>query len=433
MFPKWFMDWNRSNPTDIYRPGIAVGVVGGAIFVTAMLLTWGWPYPTQSLQTGPRGTGMSVTEFQRQLAVPDPDRALVYDNPPFIPEPGEPLAGEVYENVLVLDDLTEANFLRVMTAITDWVAPEQGCAYCHGDGGVETYGEDNLYTKVVARRMLQMTRHINESWDAHVNANKQVGVTCLTCHRGEPVPSGTWFLSTPTVEAASGWAAVQNRATEVSQSTSLPSDALEKYLLEGEIIAVHDLSSRVENLPGDPLIQQTERTYSLMNYIDNSLGVNCLFCHNSRAFYDPAQVTPQWATASLGIIMALELNTEYLVPLGDLYPPERLGPLHADAPKVACLTCHKGYQQPLQGLNVIADYPELATTGAPVYEAAMEAEAPAEDAAAEDEPVPADEVGDEEAAPADAPPAEDAAAEDAAIEDEAAEEEASGEEAEPAQ
>ena len=95
--------------------------------------------------------------------------------------------------------------------------------------------------------------------------------------------------------------------------------------------------------------------------------MNCVFCHNSRAFYDGGQVTPQWATETLGIQMVLELNNTYLVPLEGLLPEDRLGPVHADAPKAACKTCHKGYQQPLQGTNVIADWPELATTGTPDY------------------------------------------------------------------
>jgi len=98
------------------------------------------------------------------------------------------------------------------------------------------------------------------------------------------------------------------------------------------------------------------------------LGRNCVLCHNTRAFYDAEQVTPQWGTASLGIGMVQEMNNDYLVPLQDVYPETRLGPVHGDAPKAACKTCHKGYQQPLQGTNVIKDWPELATTGAPVYE-----------------------------------------------------------------
>ncbi|MCG8453132.1 MAG: photosynthetic reaction center cytochrome c subunit, partial [Spirochaetales bacterium] len=146
--------------------------------------------------------------------------------------------------------------------------------------------------------------------------------------------------------------------------------ALEQYLLNYEQIAVHDLESRVPGTPaeeGFPSIQDTERTYALMNYFSNSLGVNCVFCHNSRAFYDGAQNTLQWGTASLGIAMVQELNNDWLVPLRDTYPPERLGPIFADAPKAACATCHKGYQQPMQGLNVIADWPELATSGPPEY------------------------------------------------------------------
>ena len=96
--------------------------------------------------------------------------------------------------------------------------------------------------------------------------------------------------------------------------------------------------------------------------------MNCVFCHNSRAFYDVGQHTPQWATAQLGIQMVQEMNAAYLVPLQDSYPPERLGPVYADAPKAACATCHKGYQQPMGGLDMISDWPELAGSGPPVYE-----------------------------------------------------------------
>jgi photosynthetic reaction center cytochrome c subunit len=373
MLPKWFSDWNNKNPVDIFGPAILVGSLGAAVLVAAALVSLGQPYATDSLQTGPRGTGMSVPEFVADLAVPDPGIADVFEDQPIIPVEGDPLAVDVYENVQVLTSVTEANFLRLMSAITLWVAPEQGCAYCHAGADDGNYADDSLYTKVVSRRMIQMTQNINENWDAHVNANKQVGVTCLTCHRGQNVPSEIWFKIAPVNMAAEGWSAVQNRATLRSQYTSLPSDALETYLLDYQPIAVHNLESRVsEDItdPDVPAIQDAERTYALMNYVSNSLGVNCVFCHNSRAFYDAEQVTPQWATASLGIAMVQELNNDYLVPLRDVYPAERLGPIHADAPKAACKTCHKGYQQPLQGTNVIKDWPELQTTGAPVYEEA---------------------------------------------------------------
>ncbi|MEP3784708.1 photosynthetic reaction center cytochrome PufC [Ascidiaceihabitans sp.] len=371
MFPKWFDKWNADNPVNIFGPAIAVGAVGSAIFAAALIVTWGNPAQTSSMQTGPRGTGMSVPEFNVALAKADPDIAN-FDtaDEPWIPEGDEDLAKDIYQNVQVLGDLTEDNFNRVMAAMTQWIAPEEGCAYCHGDSDLEDYGNDDLYTKVVSRRMIEMTQAINEEWDGHVNANKEVGVTCYTCHRGEHVPSNIWFRINPVNAKTAGWSANQNRATSLSQSTSLPSDALEKYLLEEETIAVHSLESREAGVPGQDdyaSIQDTERTYSLMNYFANSLGVNCVFCHNSRAFYDGGQVTPQWGTASLGILMVQEINNDYLVPLKDTYPANRLGPIYADAPKAACKTCHKGYQQPLQGLNVIENYPELASSEPPEY------------------------------------------------------------------
>ena len=38
--------------------------------------------------------------------------------------------------------------------------------------------------------MLQMVQHINADWKTHV---AETGVTCYTCHRGQPVPANIWF------------------------------------------------------------------------------------------------------------------------------------------------------------------------------------------------------------------------------------------------
>ena len=251
MLPKWFDDWNKKNPTNIFGPGILVGVVGTAVFFAAAIVSIGQPFATSSLQTGPRGTGMSVPEFNADLRTPDPTIEDYYTDDPIVPEGGEPLAKDIYENVQVLGELTEDNFNRVMLAMTQWVSPDEGCAYCHGDGDLETYGSDDLYTKVVSRRMIQMTQVINEEWDGHVNANEQVGVNCSTCHRGQNVPSNIWFKNTPISEKFAGWSANQNRATSTSQFTSLPSDHLEKLLVDYGQIGVHDLESRVAGSPAD--------------------------------------------------------------------------------------------------------------------------------------------------------------------------------------
>ena len=128
-------------------------------------------------------------------------------------------ASEVYQNVQVLGDLNENEFIRVMSAMTEWVSPEQGCTYCHAEG--EELSSDSLYTKVVARRMLQMTRDINVDWQPHV---AQTGVTCYTCHRGQPVPPNVWFNEPgqPHARGVLGNPAGQNQPALLAGLASLP-------------------------------------------------------------------------------------------------------------------------------------------------------------------------------------------------------------------
>jgi len=131
MFPKWFTEWNSKNPTNIYGPAIVVGAAGSAVFAAALLVSFGQPFATDSMQTGPRGTGMHVAKYVTDINTPDPTIEDYYTDEPYIPEEGEELAGDIYENVQVLGDLTDANFNRLMNAMTQWVAPDEGCAYCH--------------------------------------------------------------------------------------------------------------------------------------------------------------------------------------------------------------------------------------------------------------------------------------------------------------
>eukprot|EP01037_Dinobryon_pediforme_P027872 gene27872-30922_t len=151
-----------------------------------MFFTAGWTRPpVLTSQNGYRGTGMD------QVRTASAERELKAANA--LPDAIDPASAEgdrataIYQNVQVLTDLSAEQFNRVMLAMTQWVAPEQGCAYCHS---TENLADDSLYTKKVARRMLQMTRHINQDWQPHVAAT---GVTCYTCHRGQPVPANIWF------------------------------------------------------------------------------------------------------------------------------------------------------------------------------------------------------------------------------------------------
>jgi photosynthetic reaction center cytochrome c subunit len=308
--------------------------------------------PVEVIQRGYRGTAMaevynpaSIAALRTANEVPQPsDR----------PEASGQTAGQAFENVQVLKDVDSSEFVRLMADITTWVAPTQGCAYCHADG--EPLSSDKLYTKVVARRMLQMTRHINGDWHNHV---ADTGVTCYTCHRGQPVPANIWFKNggPPTAPGSGGDRTDQNWPIAAVGRTSLPFDPFTPFLDQSDEIRVVSATALPE---GDRTsIKQTEWTYALMVSISQSLGVNCTYCHNSRSFTDWQQSTPARATAYYGIRMVRDVNQNFLDALASTFPPERLGPL-GDGPKVNCATCHQGAYKPLLGANMLKDYPELA-------------------------------------------------------------------------
>jgi photosynthetic reaction center cytochrome c subunit len=327
---------------------LTAGVIGVA--AVAVVLSQAERPPMDSIQRGYRGTAMDEIYNPRLLAKLEAENKVPASLPPF--GNAGPKAGATYKNVKVLTEVGVGEFTRLMASITNWVAPAQGCAYCHD---VNNMASDALYTKVVARRMIQMVQHVNSDWTTHVATT---GVTCYTCHRGQPVPANIWFTNPGPVQAG-GFAQVpagKNHPTAVAGETALPFDPFTPFL-------EHDTDIRVvatAALPGtdNHSIKQTEWTYALMMNFSQSLGVNCTYCHNSRSFTDWEQSTPQRATAWYGIRMVRELNADYLGPLQTTFPHGRLGP-DGDSPKVNCATCHNGVYKPLFGVNMVKDFPEL--------------------------------------------------------------------------
>jgi len=309
--------------------------------------------PVNSEQTGYRGTG--IVEISNSRLTPEEDD--VPDALPPVPE-GGPAAGDVYQNVQVLGDLSVAEFTRLMTAMTEWVSPEQGCNYCHLP---DNLASDDIYTKVVSRRMLQMTQHINSNHYDHVG---DTGVTCYTCHRGMNVPAEIWSKDPGPESVAgdfAGWRDGQNIAASEAAWSSLPYDAFSRFLTT----TADDAGIRV--IPATALpagsntrnIKETEWTYSLMMHMSESLGVNCTYCHNSRAFSQWDESSPVRVNAWHGIDMVQDVNVDYLDPLASALPDNRLGVM-GDAPKAHCGTCHQGLPKPLGGAAMVADYPSLA-------------------------------------------------------------------------
>ena len=349
--------------TFFLRPAAALVVAAAA------LLAGCEKPPMESSQIGFRGVAMGAVVNPR---IPDPNAALQV-LPAAIPEvpsaPGGPLAKDVFKNVKVLGDVPVGEFTRTMLAITAWVSPKEGCNYCHKEG--EDLSLDTLYTKVVARKMLEMTRRINTDYTAHV---AQTGVTCWTCHRGQAVPAEVWF-DQPRPRSAGGAtpeAEGHNHPNPVTALSAIDNNVLVRYLLGNETIR----AGGPAHLPTERFaapIQQAENTFGFMMYISKALGTNCTLCHNTRSHTEWSESPPQRVTAWHGIQMARQLNNEYMVPLTSVFPANRLGP-KGDVAKVNCGTCHLGVNKPLNGAPLLKDHPVL---GAP---AAAAAAAPAADA-----------------------------------------------------
>ncbi len=280
-------------------------------------------------------------------------------------ETGGPSATEQYKNVKVLTDVSAAEFMRLQHAITAWVSPKEGCGFCHtGDD----YASDAKPQKQAARVMLQMTRHLNTDWSKHVAG---AGVTCYTCHRGQPVPAEIWFPSAP--KPHKPFVAPQENWRESADTVRkfFPDASFAEYYYNDAPIAAQSttvapsmtVSSRIE----------TKRIYEMMMQMSDGIGANCGLCHNSRNFQSWAESTPYRWVGYSGLQLVRDLNRNYLRQIADLVPQTRLLTTETRLPVlppsesglqtgnglVVCATCHYGVTKPLHGVNMVRDYPGL--------------------------------------------------------------------------
>ena len=315
------------------------------------------PGMKQWSQTGYRGTGSQqisdVSQIKKAAAIPAPPYELTAEMR------GGERATAAYQNVKVLNDLSTEEFNHLMASMVTWIAPGdaegQGCNYCHNP---ENMASDEKYTKVVARRMIQMTRNLNANWTTHV---QQTGVTCWTCHRGNNVPVNKWALDPHGDDDSMvlrGNKHGQNSPNVNVGYASLPSDPFASYL------AGNAQNIRVASDGPYPTadhqvsIKTAEKSYGLMMHVSKSLGVNCTYCHNTQSFRAWNLSRAQRGTAWYGIRMVRNVNDEYITPLAPVFPAKRKGAL-GDPYKVNCLTCHQGQAKPLGGVSMLKDYPYL--------------------------------------------------------------------------
>jgi photosynthetic reaction center cytochrome c subunit len=160
---------------------------------------------------------------------------LVQNNASGQPAPGRlyraygKKASEIYTNIQVLKDIDSTELIPTMQYMAESLGV--GCDYCHVAGGSDKDGK----MKMVARKMILMTREINKN---HFNGEKTVN--CNVCHRGAESP--VFYPAIP--DERSG-----REAGPAQTSENLPTavQILDKYLQAvGGAAAVQRITSRVE-------------------------------------------------------------------------------------------------------------------------------------------------------------------------------------------
>jgi photosynthetic reaction center cytochrome c subunit len=304
-----------------------------------------------TVQRGYRGLGMELVYNPRTLA------ESVEANIP--PEPETPVsdqgpkAGDALQNVQILGDLSVAQFTRLMSAMTKWVSPEAGCNYCHVQGN---FASDDIYTKKVSRVMTAMTQKTNQDWQSHV---ADTGVTCYTCHRGEPIPTEVWAEDPGPRMPGSVVDTGQNRPTEEVALSSLPADPFTAFLDEDRDARIIPLTVLPQQGAEYISVKEAEWTYAIMMHLSTALNANCTYCHNSRSFMSWDQSSPARITAWHAIRNVREINNGFIEATTDILPESGKGPL-GDPLKASCATCHRGAYKPLYGASMLKDYPSLA-------------------------------------------------------------------------
>lgn len=338
--------------------------------------------PKTSTQTGYRGTGVDQVVNPKLVKAQVPIPANAYETP------GDegPRASATYQNVQVLGGVSTDRFNHLMAQMNNWVAPqggdpaEAGCNYCHNPNNMAS---DEKYTKVVARRMIQMTQDINANYTQHV---KGTGVTCWTCHRGNAVPQYKWAMAAPDKSMGMLQGKIgQNQPDPSVGYASLPGDPFSAYLKDDGVNNIRVASAAALPSPDHVVsIKNAEKTYGLMMHLSSGLGVNCTYCHNTASFRAWDMSSPKRALAWYGLRMVAKTNADYITPLASVFPavhpgggasPWRKGP-GGDPYKINCATCHQGLAKPMNGVSMRADNPVLwpgAATAAPAPAAATPA------------------------------------------------------------
>ena len=341
------------------RWAVGAGTVAGVAFILAVPQ---WTHPSAAgVELGPPGQSMILFPQGQQV---EPVPQLPPAPLPAVAPSGQ-LASAVYKNVQVLGNVDQAEFMRLQEAITRWVSPKQGCGFCHAGND---FASDAKPQKIAARLMLSMTRTINADWSNHV---APAGVTCYTCHRGQPIPAETWFPQEP--KPVKPLVALQQPYNEAADTVRkfFPDTGWALFYVGDENISAGSNSVLPDNQVHAVIV--VTRIYEMMMQLSDGMGVNCGFCHHSRAFADWSQSTPQRWTAHYALEQIRDLNNRFLLKLADAIPMKRIRVHETSLPVLpaveagiqsgnglaVCAPCHYSQPKPMGGADVISTYPSL--------------------------------------------------------------------------
>jgi hypothetical protein len=236
--------------------------------------------PHLSSSIGTQDGGQIPPEALKGVGPVDQSAPLDFsDQPAAVPH--QYVGGRTY-NVQVLKQYSYVQLLGQMNQYT--VALGVQCTYCHN---VQNFAYDTP-TKRVARTMQIMSNEVGRSWvdpikKDYPNYAVNGAVGCVTCHRGAPRMGVSW-----------------------------------------NIVPVQFLNYRYKST------KQVGYAVNSMYSVARSLGVNCLFCHNTADFLT-LQYYPTNQIAHRMWAMVDKINHEYLP---------------ANIKAVTCYTCHQGAKWP---------------------------------------------------------------------------------------
>lgn len=197
-------------------------------------------------------------------------------------------AERVFKNIELLKGRKASRLPGMMSALTGLLGVD--CAHCHAP----REWEKETPAKQTARKHFDMLKVANDQLEI-----QNPGVTCYTCHRGNPLPQPPPASFRPTDEM-------------LKQSDQDKRPAEEVY-------------KNVQSLRGVP----AGRWMIIMTMFTRSLGVDCNHCHVQDRFELDDKPAKQTARKMLRMVSAIARE------------------IYKGPTSINCYTCHRGQPRPV--------------------------------------------------------------------------------------